>query len=273
MMRVTVRPLSAIALVLGAACVGQSSLADSRPALAAAHDSGKVPETAAAATAVQPAREEVIVSTAGLYGDWRMVLPEWPGSATPVTGDYCRFKKRGNGVSIICADDFLQEVPEVALDDNKLRMRWGGAFKHTIYDAVWEGNGTFDGELTQASMGLITHRFRAKMERVLDAPAKDAPKDSVTVLKTYFDDLASRSIHENFYENDVYRSMKKTANESAWPRAGFATKYFGRILEDKGRGATFPDVFKVSSAEGNERWCLVRIDAAGLADVRCREIP
>lgn len=218
--------------------------------------------------------EEVIVSTTGLYGDWRMVLPEWPGLAKTVTGDYCNFKKRDDGISIICADDFLQQVPQVTLDGDRLRMRWGGAFTHTLYDAVWEGNGTFDGAIVQASMGLVSHRFRAKMERVTEQPAKNVPQDSLRALNNYFDDLASRSIREKYYKEDVYTAMKKAAAKHGYPHAGFAVKYFGRILEEKaGHAPTFPDVFKVSNAENAERWCLVRIDAQDLADVRCRDIP
>ena len=89
------------------------------------------------------------MSVSGLYGDWKMVLQDWPGLNKPVTGDFCNFKKRDDGVAIICADDFLQKIPEVALDGHKLRMRWGGALNHTIYDAVRDENGTFDGEIIQ----------------------------------------------------------------------------------------------------------------------------
>ena len=218
--------------------------------------------------------EEVIVSTTGLYGDWKMVLPEWPGLAGPVTGDFCNFKKRGDGVAIVCADDFLQEVPEVTLEGDRLRMRWGGAFTHTIYDAVWEGNRTFDGEIVQASMGLVSHHFKTEMERVSEQPAGDVPQASLTIVNNYFDDLASQSIRDRYYENDVYKSMKKAVAKGAWLHAGFTAKYFGRILEQKAGGEpTFPEVFKVSNARNAEQWCLVRVDGEGLADVRCRDIP
>jgi hypothetical protein len=228
----------------------------------------------AAPSDTQAPMEEVVVSIAGLYGDWRMVLPELPGFAKPVTGDFCNFKKRGDGVSIVCADDFLQDVPDVTLDGDRLRMRWGGALTHTIYDAVRDGNGAFDGEIVQASMGLVSHRFKAKMERVLEPPAADVPQASVAVLNNYFDDLASGSIREKYYEDDVTRTMKKAVAKRAYPHAGFTAKYFGRILEEKaGHEPTFPDVFKVSNAGNEAQWCLVRVDAQGLADVRCRNIP
>ncbi|HXC57376.1 MAG TPA: hypothetical protein VNU97_18900 [Rhizomicrobium sp.] len=265
--------LCVMALMAGAVCDAQQPLAEPKPVSATTDDGKKKPDARSAPSDVQTPSEEVIVSIAGLYGDWRMELPEWPGSDKPVIGDFCSFKKRDDGVSITCADDFLQEIPEVTLDGDKLRMRWGGAFTHTIYDAIWEGNGTFDGEIVQASMGLVSHRFKAKMERASEPPAKDAPQASLAVLNNYFDDLASRSIREKYYEDDVYKAMKKAAAKRAYPHAGFAMKYFGKILEEKaGHAPTFPDVFKVSNAENAEQWCLVRIDAEGLADVRCREI-
>ena len=223
---------------------------------------------------VQTPAEEVIVSASGLYGDWRMVLPEWPGSARPVTGDFCNFRKRDDGVAIVCADDFLQQVPDVTFEGEKLRMRWGGAFAHTIYDAVWDRHGTFSGEIVQASMGLVSHRFKANMERVSEQPSEIVPQAGLTVLNNYFDDLASRSIREKYYEDDVYRSMKKAVATRAWPHAGFTAKYFGEILEQKGgHEPTFPDVFKVSTSGRAEQWCLARVDAENLADVRCRDIP
>ncbi|HXL98379.1 MAG TPA: hypothetical protein VN932_00500 [Rhizomicrobium sp.] len=274
MKREAIHSLSAIALMVGSVCYAQEALAEPKTDSAAAAEGKEKPAAKGAVSDVQTPIEEVIVSTTGLYGDWKMVLPEWPGLAEPVTGDFCNFKQRGDGVSIICADDFLQEVPEVTLDDNKLSMRWGGAFTHTTYDAVWEGNGTFDGEIVQASMGLTSHRFKAKMERVSEQPAKDVPQDSLTVLNNYFDDLASKSVRERYYEDGVYRSMKKAVAMHAYPHVGFALKYFGKILEEKaGHAPTFPDVFKVSNAESAEQWCLVRVDAEGLADIRCREIP
>ncbi|HEX3652930.1 MAG TPA: hypothetical protein VHU18_08920 [Rhizomicrobium sp.] len=221
----------------------------------------------------QTPTEEVIVSVTGLYGDWKMVLPEWPGLAGPVTGDFCNFKKRGDGVSIVCADDFLQQVPDVTLDGSKLRMRWGGALNHTTYDAVWDGNGTFDGEIVQAQMGLVSHRIKAKMERLPEQSAAVAPQDSAAVVNNYFADLASKSMREKYYEDDVYASMKKAMAAPAFSHAGFSPRYFGRILDQKGDVRTFPDVFKVSNAEGAAQWCLVRVDAKGLADVHCRAIP
>jgi len=220
--------------MIALACSVQGAIAQSKP-------------TAASDTQAQP--EDIIVTTAGLYGDWKMVLPDWPGADKPVTGDFCNFKERGDGVAIICADDFLQEVPDVTLDDNKLRMRWGGALTHTIYDAVWEGSGTFDGEIVQAQMGLVAHRFKAQMQRVSEQPSGDAPQSSVTALNNY---LAKRG----------------------GTLAGSTAKYYGRILEQRGdREPTFPDVFKVSNAGGAEQWCLVRVNADGPADVRCRDIP
>src|SRR5262249_33714957 len=160
------------------------------------------------------------------------------------------------------ADDFLQEIPDVTLDGDKLRMRWGGAFTHTIYDAVREGNGTFDGEIVQASMGLVSHRIKARMERVTEPPAQDVPRDSLAALNAYFDDLASRSVRGKYFEDDVYTAMKKAVATRAYPHAGFSAKYYGRILEQKGgQEPTFPDVFKVSNAQSTEQWCLVRVDA------------
>ncbi len=260
MKKVAILSLSFTAL--GAACYAQPSPA--QPKLVSA--------TTNAPSSLHTPVEEVIVSTTGLYGDWKMVLPEYPGFDKPVIGDFCNFKKLGEDVSIICADGFLQEVPEVTFNGDKLRLRWGGAFNHTIYDAVWEGNGTFDGEMIQAQMGIVSHRFKAKMERVSDQPAKDAPQPSLAVLNNYFDDLASRSIREKYYEDGVYRSMKKAVAKRAYSHVEFTVKYFGKILEDKGHGATFPDVFKVSNGEKAEQWCLVRVDAEGLADVRCSDI-
>jgi hypothetical protein len=68
--------------------------------------------------------------------------------------------------------------------------------------------------------------------------------------------------------------MKKAATKRPYPHAGFTEKYFGKILEEKaGREPTFPDVFKISNAANETQWCLVRVDAQGLADVRCRDIP
>jgi hypothetical protein len=227
---------------------------------------------AAPACRAQEPVEQVIVTTSGLYGDWKMVLPEWPGIDKPVTGDFCHFRKHDDGVAISCADDFLQEIPEVTLDGMHLRMRWGGAFNHTIYDAVWDGHGTFDGEIVQASMGMVGHRFKAKMERVTDQPAPPAPPDSLKVLTAYFADLASRTIREKYYEDDVATAMKKALAKAAEPQTGQDLKYYGRILEQKGdHPPTFPDVFKVAGT--TEQWCLVRVDEKGLADVRCREIP
>lgn len=250
-----IHSFSAIALVVGAVCYAQEPLAEPKPV------SGTP-------------TEEVIVSTTGLYGDWKMVLPEWPGSAEPVTGDFCDIRKRDDGISIVCADGFLQDVPEVTLDGDKLRMRWGGAFNHIIFDAVWEGNGIFDGEIVQASMGLVRHRFKAKMERVAEQPATAVPQNSLAVLNNYFDDLAAKSIRGKYYENDVYNAMKKAVATRTYSHAGFAAKYFGKILEEKaGHAPTFPDVFKVSNAANAEQWCLVRVDAEGLADVRCGDIP
>jgi hypothetical protein len=216
--------------------------------------------------------EVVIVSAAGLYGDWKMVLPEFPGFDKPVIGDFCNFKKLGEDVSIICADGFLQDVPEVTFNADKMRLRWGGAFNHTVYDAVWKANGTFDGEIIQAQMGMVSHRFKAKMEHVSAQPAKDAPQQSLAVLNNYFDDLASKSIREKYYEDGVYQSMKKAVAKRAYPHVEFTLNYFGKLLEDKGHGATYPDVFKVSNGEKTEQWCLVRVDAEGLADVRCSDI-
>ncbi|HEX3808391.1 MAG TPA: hypothetical protein VHW02_01730 [Rhizomicrobium sp.] len=193
-----------------------------------------------------PPLEEVTVSVGGLYGDWRMVLPEWPGIDKPVTGDFCDFKKRDDGVSISCADGFLDAVPQVTLDgDNHLRMRWGGPLNHTIYDATWM-DGAYEGEIVQAQMGLVAHRIKANMERVPQQQATDAPQSSLTALNDY---LAKRSA-----------------------QAGFNAKYFGKILEQKGDVRTFPDVFKVSDATGAEQWCLVLADVTP-ADIRCRNIP
>lgn len=244
----------AMALALGAACY--------------THDARAEPPSSG-----QAPMEEVVVSIAGLYGDWKMVLPDWPGIAKPVTGDFCNFRKRDDGVSIVCADDFLQEIADVTFEGDKLRMRWGGALTHTIYEAVREGDGTYDGEIVQASMGLVSHRFKAKMERVSELPGADVPQDSLAVLNNYFDDLASRSVREKYYEDDVYRAMKSSIAKRTYSHAGFTLKYFGRILEEKaGHEPTFPDVFKVSNAENTEQWCLVRVDAARLADVRCHDI-
>ena len=232
-MKQTTRLHFGLALMAGAVCFAQESLADSAPV-----------------SAVQTPVEQVVVSIAGLYGDWRMVLPEWPGFDKPVTGDFCDFKKRDDGVAIVCADDFLQDVPDVTLDGDKLKMRWGGAFTHTIYDAVRENDGSFDGEIVQASMGLVSHRIKAKMERVPEQPTSDAPQLSLAALNNHFDDPKRAAPH------------------------AFSEKYFGRILEQKGdHEPTFPDVFKVRVAGSAEQWCLVRADAGGPADVRCRDIP
>jgi hypothetical protein len=250
-----------VALTQGADCCAQAPSAVPKPA------------APGGASADPPAVEEVIVSAAGLYGDWKMVLPEWPGFDKPVTGDFCTFKKHDEGVAIVCADDFLQEIPEVTFDGDKLRLRWGGAFRHTIYDAVWQGNGSIDGEIVQASMGVLVRRIRAKMERVTDQPAGVAPQESVAVINNYFTDLAAGSVRENYYEEDVFRRMKQTPADRAALGTGLTVKYFGRILEDKGHGPTFPDVFKVSNAANAAQWCLVRRDAQGLADVRCTAIP
>lgn len=168
----------------------------------------------------------------------------------PVDGDFCSFKKHDDGIAISCADDFLQEIPEVTLDGDKLRMRWGGAFTHTVYDAVREPDGSFDGEIVQASMGMVSHRIKATMERVPEEPAADAPPLSLAALANHFD--------------DPKRATPHTLSET----------YFGRILEQKGdHEPTFPDVFKVSITESAEQWCLVRADGAGPPDVRCRDIP
>lgn len=219
--------LSAIALVVGAVCCAQEPLAQPAPAPAAA------------------AMEEVVVSVAGLYGDWKMVLPEWPGAGKPVTGDFCNFKKRDDGVSISCADDFLREIPEVTFEGDKLHMRWGGAFDHTIYDAVWSEGG-FDGELVQASMGLEKNRIRARMERV-ETPATDVPRDALAALNNYFG--------------------------AKGQRAGLTVSYYGKILHQKGDVHTFPDVFKVSNAQNAAQWCLVGADEKDAAGVRCHAIP
>jgi hypothetical protein len=230
------------------------------------------PEAPAASSGIQPPAEQIIVSAAGLYGDWKMVLPEWPGFDKPVTGDFCTFKKHDAGLSTICADDFLQKIPEATFDGDKLRLRWGGSFNYTIYDAVWEGNGSFDGEISQASMGMVIRRIKAKMERISDPPIADAPQDTLVILTHYFQDLSAKSPRENYYEDDVYKRMKESEAKPA-PQPGTpAIQYFGRILEDKGHGAIFPDVFKASYAGNAPQWCLVRLDARGLADVRCREI-
>jgi hypothetical protein len=133
--------------------------------------------------------------------------------------------------------------------------------------------GTFDGEIVQTQMGLVAHRIKANMERVSEQSAKDVPQASADVLNNYFDDLASGSVREKYYEDDVYKAMKMAAVKHATPRAGFSAKYFGTILEQKGDVRTFPDVFKVSDAGSADQWCLVRVDADRLADVRCREIP
>lgn len=257
MKKAATRGLPAAVMMVAAVCFAPAPLAE--------------PLSAAPAAAQAPV-EQVTVSIAGLYGDWKMVLPEWPGMTGPVTGDFCNFRKRDDGVSIVCADDFLQEIPEVALDGDRLRLRWGGAFTHTIYDAIWDGNGTFDGEIVQASMGLVAHRFKAKMERVTEPKAGDAPQASLTVLNAYFDDLASGSVRGKYYEDAVYRAMKKTVASHLYSLAGFTARYFGKILEEKGHGPTFLDVFKISNAENAEQWCMVRVDADGLADVRCHDI-
>ena len=221
--------------------------------------------------AQEPPVEEVVVSTEGLYGDWKMVLPEWPGIDHPVVGDFCDFKKHGDGVAIVCADDFLQDIPEVTLKDDKLRLRWGGALTHTIYDAVWQGNGTFAGEIIQAQIGIVEQRFKANMVRVSNQPGGDAPPASLAVLNTYFDDLTSGSIHEKYYEGDVVKAMKAAIAKGAYAHAGFSANYFGKIVEQKGNGpALLLDVFKVSNAANAEQWCMVRVDAENLADVRCR---
>lgn len=261
--------LSVIGLVVGAACYAQGSYAEPKPVSVPAGEGEKADNQ----NATHPSTpvEQVIVSKTGLYGDWKMVLPDFPGFDKPVVGDFCNFKKQGDDVSIVCADGFLQDIPEVTFNGDKLRMRWGGALTHIIYDAVWEGNETFDGEIIQAQMGIVNHRFKAKMERVSDQPANAAPPQRLAVLNNYLDDLASKSIREKYYEDEVYRSMKKAVANRAYPRAGIAVKYFGAILEDRGHGATFPDVFKVSNGETGQ-WCLVRVDAEGLADVRCSEI-
>jgi hypothetical protein len=122
-------------------------------------------------------------------------------------------------------------------------------------------------------MGLVSHRFKARMERVQEPMTTGVPQASLTVLNNYFDDLASKSVREKYYEDGVSKSMKKAVAGHAYSHAGFTAKYFGKILEQKaGHEASFPDVFKVSNAENAERWCLVRIDAEGLADVRCHDI-
>lgn len=260
-----------IGLIGGVVCYAQEPPAKPTPVSSTTNDGTKKADTQNAASVPAPG-EEVIVSRTGLYGDWKMVLPEWPGFDKPIIGDFCNFKKLGEDVSVICADGFLQEIPEVTFNADKMRLRWGGAFNHTIYDAVWEGNGTFSGEMIQAQMGLVAHRFKAKMERVSAQPIEDAPQKSLAVLNNYFDDLASKSIREKFYEDSVYRSMKKAVAKRAYPHIGFTVKYFGKILEDKGHGATYPDVFKVSNGGKTEQWCLVRVDAEGLADVRCSDI-
>ncbi|HEX3942550.1 MAG TPA: hypothetical protein VHW69_00540 [Rhizomicrobium sp.] len=222
--------LSLLALIVSTVCRAQEASAQPKAGF-----QGASPD--------QPQIEEVIVSVRGLYGDWKMVLPEWPGFDKPLAGDFCNFKKRDEGVAIICADDFLQEIPEVALDGHKLRMRWGGALNHTIYDAVRDENGTFKGEIIQAQMGIIIHRFKANMERV-SGPAMEAPQESLRALTKYF-------------------------VERADPHARFVVKYYGKILEQKGGVQSFPDIFKVLN--GAEHWCLVR--AEGPANVRCRDIP
>jgi hypothetical protein len=260
-----------IGLIGGVACYAQEPAVKPEPLLSATDDGTKNADTQNAASVPAPV-ETVIVSVAGLYGDWKMVLPEFPRFDKPIIGDFCNLKKLGENVSIICADGFLQEIPEVTFNADKLRLRWGGAFNHTIYDAVLKGNGTFDGEIIQAQMGLVSHRFKARMERVSAQPVEDAPQQSLTVLNNYFDDLASKSIREKYYEDSVYRSMKKAVAKRAYPHVGFTVEYFGKILEDKGHGATYPDVFKVSNGEKTEQWCLVRVDAQGLVDVRCSDI-
>src|SRR5580658_3326073 len=137
--------LCAIALMASTVCRAQEPPAAPKPVSTTTDAGEKKPDTQGAPSGSQAPMEEVSVSTAGLYGDWEMVLPEWPGFDKPVIGDFCSFKKRDAGVSIICADDFLQEIPEVAFDGDELNLRWGGALTHTIYDAVWEGNGTYNG--------------------------------------------------------------------------------------------------------------------------------
>lgn len=271
MRKVAVLFFSLVGLMVGVACYARESRAEPKPASSTTSEAEKKADTQDATSVPAPA-ETVIVSATGLYGDWKMVLPEFPGFDKPVIGDFCNFRKLGEDVSVICADGFLQDVPEVTFNANKMRLRWGGAFNHTIYDAVWEGHETFDGEIIQAQMGLVSHRFKAKMERVSAQPAEDTPQQSLAVLNNYFDDLASKSIREKYYEDSVYRSTKKAVAKRAYPHVGFTVRYFGKILEDKGHGATYPDVFKVSDGEKTEQWCLVRVDAEGLADVRCGDI-
>src|SRR5689334_8511617 len=106
MKNVAIPCLSAMALMVSAVCRAQEPSTLPKPG-----SLGAAPG--------QPQVEEVIVSVSGLYGDWKMVLPEWPGFNKPVTGDFCNFKKHGDGVSIGCADDFLQQVPDVTLNGDK----------------------------------------------------------------------------------------------------------------------------------------------------------
>ena len=223
---------------------------------------------------IQMTLEKVTVVSARLYGDWKMVLPKWPGFDTPVIGDFCNFKKHDQTVSIICADGFLQVTPTVTFDENKLTLRWGGSFTNTTYKAVWEETGDFDGEITQASLGIVNRRFKARMERVAAQPVAAASTSSLKVLNNYFDDLAQKSIREKYYEEGVYNAMKKAVANRAYSKPAFTAKYFGQLLHQDGRNAaSFPDVFKVSNAENAEQWCLVRINAEGLAVVRCVDIP
>jgi len=72
--------LCAMTLIVSAICRAQEPPAGPKPG---AHGAPS-----------QPQMEEVIVSVSGLYGDWKMVLPEWPGFDKPVTDDFLqRFRK------------------------------------------------------------------------------------------------------------------------------------------------------------------------------------
>src|SRR5262249_39408808 len=105
-----------------------------------------------------------------------------------------------------------------------------------------------DGEIVQAQMGLVAHRIKAQMERVLE-PSNDAPQTTLAALSTY---LAKRGGAE----------------------AGSTAKYYGRILEQKGdHEPTFPDVFKVSDAAGAGNGGVVGADREGRADLGCRDTP
>jgi hypothetical protein len=265
--------LSGMALMVGVACYAQVPPEEPKLVSAAIEEGDSKLDTQSTESN-STTSDAVVVQGTGLYGDWKMVLSNWQGSDKPVIGDFCNFKKRDQGVSVICADGFLQATPVVTLNEDKLRLRWGGPLTNTIYEAVLVRNGFFDGEIIQVSWGMVNNRFKTKMERVFNQPAKDVPKDSLTVLNNYFDDLASKSIREKYYVDSLYKSMKKAVVTPAYADEKFTVKYFGQLLhQTAGRPPTFPDVFKVANAENAEKWCLVRVDAEGLADVRCRAIP